>query len=363
MIAENPGARLVHGIPVRNLWLLMLYASPLFREIESGKTVAIEDNPDEIPDLAAQLLCRRVERRIRRNLHYGYRTREAELNRVRGRIDHLATERGGLFGCGKVACRFEELIVDTDRNRYVRAALESVAARLADAALAHRCRALAAALRRMGVTGERPGRGEASAVHSFGRHDADDRPMVTAARLAFDLALPTEETGAHVLAAPDKDICWLRKLFEKGIAGFYDVVLSPKGWRVRAGEWLRWPTVDKTLGIDAILPQMRTDIILEHSETHRRIIVDTKFNSILVKSQYREAVLRSGYLYQIYTYLRSQEGGDSLASTASGLLLHPAVDGMLNEQVVIQNHAIRFATVDLGASAKTIRAQLEDVIA
>ena len=362
--AENPsGARLVCGIPVRNLWLLMLYASPLFREIESGKAVAVEDNPDEIPDLAARMLCRRVERRIRRNLHYGYRQREAELNRVRGRIDLLTTERRGLLARGRVACRFEELTADTARNRYVRAALEHIAARLADAALAHRCRTLAAALRRMGVVGERPGRGEAAAVHSFGRHDADDRPMVAAARLAFDLALPAEDAGTRALAAPDRDIHWLRKLYEKGIAGFYDVMLPPLGWRVRAGEWLRWRIADRTPGMDAILPQMRTDIILEHPASKRRIVIDTKFNRVLTRGQYREAALRSGYLYQIYAYLRSQEGGDDpLADTASGLLLHPAVDGMLNERVVIQNHAIRFATVDLAAAAGTIRKQLEEVI-
>ena len=39
--------------------------------------------------------------------------------------------------------------------------------------LAHRCRSLAASLRRMGVTGERPGRGEVS-IDRFGRHDAVD---------------------------------------------------------------------------------------------------------------------------------------------------------------------------------------------
>ena len=362
--AENPsGARLVCGIPVRNLWLLMLYASPLFRELAIGKTVAVEDNPDEIPDLAARILCRRVERRIRRNLHYGYRTREAELHRVRGRIDLLTTERRGLPARGRVACRFEELTADTARNRYVRAALESVASRLADAALARHCRTLAATLRRMGVVGERPGRGEAAAVHTFGRHDADDRPMVAAARLAFDLSLPAEEAGTRALSAPDRDVHWLRRLFEKGVAGLYDVILPPLGWRVRPGACLRWPVADRTPGMDAILPQMYADIILDHPASGRRVVIDTKFNRILAKSRYREASLRSGYLYQIYAYLRSQEGADPLADTACGLLLHPAVDGMLDERIVIQNHAVRFATVDLTAKASDIRARLEAVIA
>ena len=365
MAGENAGARLIHGIPVRNLWLLMLYASSLFRELHRrGQAFAVEENPDEIPDLVAQILCRQVERRIRRNLHYGYRQRAATLDRVRGRIDFLSTESHALLARGKVACCFEELTVNTARNRYVRAALESIAAWLADAALARRCRTLATALRRMGVIGDRPGRGEESALHCFGRHDADDRPIVAAARLAFELALPTEEAGRHALPSPDKDIHWIRKLYEKGIAGFYDVVLSPLGWQIRAGTWIRWQITDKTPGIDAILPQMRTDIVLEHPATGRRIVIDTKFNKILTAGQYRENSLRSGYLYQIYAYLRSQEGrgDDPLADTASGLLLHPVVGEGLDEQVCIQNHVIRFATVDLSARARAIRDRLQELV-
>ncbi|MGL6003280.1 5-methylcytosine-specific restriction endonuclease system specificity protein McrC [Aeromonas sobria] len=352
----------IGSIPVRNLWLLMLYASDLFRDIENAK-VAVEDNPDDIPDLVAEILCRRVERRIRRNLSYGYQSREAVLGRVRGRIDQLNTERRRLLDRGKVACRFDELTIDTTRNRFVRAALEEISKVVRRRPLAHRCRSLAASLKRMGVIGERPNRSEVS-MDRFGRLDADDKPMLAAAHLAFNIALPTEATGAKQLSLPDREITWIRKLYEKGIAGFYDVVLSKRGWRVDAGKTMGWQIERKTLGIDKILPSMRTDIILDHSDAGRRIVIDTKFNSVVKRGWYREETLRSGYLYQIYAYLRSQEGkGDPLAENASGLLLHPSVDYMVNEAVVIQNHEIRFATVDLGSSAREIREQLLQVLA
>ena len=348
-------------IPVRNLWLLMLYASDLFRDLEKAK-VAVEDNPDDIPDLVAEMLCRRVERRLQRNLSYGFQSREAILGRVRGRIDLLNTERHRLLDRGKVACRFDELTVNTARNRFVRAALEKISKIICRGALAHRCRSLATSLRRMGVTGERPGRGEVS-IDRFGRHDAHDQPMVAAAYLAFNLALPTEAPGAKQLSLPDREITWIRKLYEKGIAGFYDVVLSGKGWHVDAGKTIDWLIESKSPGIDKILPSMRTDIILEHSDAGRRTVIDTKFNSVVTRGWYREETLRSGYVYQIYAYLRSQEGhGDPLAEKASGLLLHPSVGDMVNEAVVIQNHEIRFATVDLGATAKEIREQLLQVL-
>lgn len=162
---------------------------------------------------------------------------------------------------------------------------------------------------------------------------------------------------------PDREINWVRKLYEKGIAGFYDVVLSTRGWHVDAGKTIGWLIQRKSPGIDKILPSMRTDIILEHSDAGHRTVIDTKFNSVVTRGWYREETLRSGYIYQIYAYLRSQEGkGDPLAEKASGLLLHPSVGDMVNEVVVIQNHEIRFATVDLGATAIEIREQLLQVL-
>jgi len=91
----------------------------------------------------------------------------------------------------------------------------------------------------------------------------------------------------------------------------------------------------------------------------RRIVIDTKFNAIVTNGWYREESLRSGYLYQMYAYLRSQEGsGDGYSDDAEGLLLHPAVGSTLDESVVVQGHKIRFMTVDLTASASSIRAEL-----
>ncbi len=96
-----------------------------------------------------------------------------------------------------------------------------------------------------------------------------------------------------------------------------------------------------------------------YHRNNRRIVIDTKFNSIVTSGWYREVSLRSAYIYQIYAYLRSQEDNDDpLALHASGLLLHPSIGEMYDETVEMQGHAIRFATVDLGATAEEIRRRL-----
>ena len=350
----------VGRIPVRNLWLLMLYASDLFRSRGKG-SAGQEENPDDLPDLVAEILAHAVEERQRRQLSLGYRTREAALSRVRGRIDVLATGRRQLLSRGLVACRFDELTIDTPRNRFVRAALDTISRLVRNHALAHRSRKLAKDMEAMGVSGVPPTPRRMSAER-FGRHDANDRSMVDAAKLAFDLALPTEAAGTNALPLPDRDEQWVRQLFERAVGGFYGVALSPEGWRVETGRRLRWPVEWPTPGIRDLLPNMQTDVMLEHPPSGRRIVVDTKFNSLLVRGRYRDQTLRSGYLYQIYAYLRSQAGrGDPLADQAEGLLLHPSAGVGVDEAAVIQGHRIRFATVDLTASTSEIRTRLLQV--
>jgi 5-methylcytosine-specific restriction enzyme subunit McrC len=347
----------VGRIPIRNIWLLMLYASELFR-VREAKAIELEENPDDLPDLLAEILARTVEERQRRQLSLGYRSEQAVLHRVRGRINVLTTERRQLLPRGRVVCRFDNLTVDTPRNRFVRAALEAISRIVKRRDLAHRCRKLATDMKAMGVSGNPPTRAEMSADR-FGHHDSNDRFMVTAAKLAFDLALPTEDSGKSILAMPDREERWMRRLYERAIGGFFNVVLSPQGWQVVCGGSLRWQIESHTEGIDKVLPTMRTDIVMDHRASGRRVLIDTKFNAILSSGWYREETLRSAYVYQIYAYLHSQKGrGDSLADRAEGLLLHPSIGNMVDETAVIQGHAIRFATVDLTAPTPSIRSQL-----
>ena len=356
----------VGRIPIRNLWLLMLYASRLYREIPTSLRYAVEENPDDIPNLVAEVLTRAVERRLRRNLSYDFQARRADLTRVRGRIDQLRTERHYLLQRGKIACSFDELTTDTPQNRFVKAALQELT-KIIHRDLTRRCRTAITGLERAGVRSELSlesfRRGTGPAV-TASRTNSEDQQMMAAAQLALNMNLPTENPGSSRLPAPDRDEIWARRLFEAAVGGFYDTVLSPQGWKVRTGSSIAWQTEQATVGMTSILPSMRTDIVLERpelqgQENRFRSIIDTKFTHILSHGQYGQPSLRSGYIYQIYAYLRSQERDDDPPSlNASGMLLHPAVDADIDEAVTIQGHRIRFATVNLAADSQSIRRRL-----
>jgi len=229
----------------------------------------------------------------------------------------LTTETEQLLSQGKVFCRYEELTVDTPRNRLVRAALELVARLVQTSDVIRQCRALAATLGRAGVGGTRPSRAELAA-DQIGRNDSDDRFVVALARLAFDLALPTEESGTTAFVAPDREEAWARRLFQKAVLGFARVELEPLGWLIRGDIPLEWQYSCVSAGLTAILPRMVTDIVLDGPNGGRRLVIDTKFTSILGTGRFGGASLKSGYLYQIC--LSSVSGGPRLAMGHSGRL-------------------------------------------
>ena len=149
-------------------------------------------------------------------------------------------------------------------------------------------------------------------ARSSRRNDSADRFMVALAQLAFDLALPTENSGPTAFVAPDREEVWVRRLFEKAVLGFARVDLEPLGWSVRGGVHLEWQVSSASEGLAAILPRMETDIVLDPPNGGRRVVVDTKFSSILASGRFGDASrLKSGYLYQMYAYVRSQDGRES----------------------------------------------------
>jgi 5-methylcytosine-specific restriction enzyme subunit McrC len=333
-------------IPVRNVWLLFLYASGLAR-FRDRFEAEVEESPD-FKSLVARLLCYATEKRLRRNLSFGYQRKAEVLRRVRGRIDILVTESHDLIRRGEVACRFEELTIDTPRNRLVRAALSRLSGWLDDDLLAHRCRTLGNALGRAGVSGDAPSRTQLAA-DQIARHEGEDRLMVSLAQAVFDLVLPMESAGARLMLKAQREETEFRKLFEKAIGNFFASELSREdGWRVYPGRQFNWPVVAATSGVVSYLPIMITDIILENEREGRRVIIDTKFTSILTAGQHGGERFKTGHLYQLYAYLRSQERtSDPLSLASDGMLLYPAVGVDIDETVLIQGHRIRFVTINL----------------
>src|SRR4051794_32777548 len=173
----------VMQIPIRNVWLLQLFASSLYRRLGTG-LVAAEENPEDLPDLVGRILVEEVTVRLHTGLSVGFQQSKRDLNRVRGRIDVLTTERHQLLLRGKVSCSFDEIVTDTPANRLVKAALEKAAILTSGNPV---YRSLALQLDAAGVRGPCPPLSAAPAMQRQ-RLLIRDRVMIAAAELLLTFA-------------------------------------------------------------------------------------------------------------------------------------------------------------------------------
>jgi len=346
----------VARVPLRNVWLLFLYAADLAHFKDKANV-----NPEEasdLPELIARLLVKVVQQRLRRNLSRGYQPRRAILPRVRGRIDLLETAAKQLLEQGRVSCRFAEHTMNTPRNQLVRAALDYLTRKVTTPRIANECRSLSFTLGRMGVAAHKPSRATL-ASDQLGRNETADVLMVSLAKMVFDVLIPSEQAGQEQALGVNTDIHLMRRLFERAVTNALRLQLEPLGWQVRHGRKLHWPVEWASDSIVDYLPGMQTDIELVHLGQKRKLVIDTKFNKIFSATQYRENIIRSGYLYQLYAYLRTQESESQAMGIASeGMLLHPQFGQALDAHIVIQGHRLRFKTIDLMASADRFESQL-----
>jgi 5-methylcytosine-specific restriction enzyme subunit McrC len=348
-------------IPIRNVWLLLLYASDFYKS-GSNALDGIEDYPEQLPDLLAEVLVASVADRLKKPLTPEFAHSQSDLRRVRGRIDVLRTESHQLLGRGQVACRYEQLSVDTPRNRLIQSALKVLAPLVASKKLSHQCRAEARRLASLGVSSVGARSTSQDVTIRFSRNDAHDRAVVLAARLAIGLLLPSDERSGGIPRSSLSDHEF-RRLFERAVGGFYRATVNDLGWRTRTGQFISWNAQDETPGAGGLIPKMQTDISLENTSAKRRIIIDTKFTSALASGQFGGETFKSSHLYQIYTYVRSQEDpSDPLSLCAEGMLLYPSVGKSVRESFNSHGHRFTVANVDLGKPASSVRQQLLDAI-
>ena len=358
---------------VQNIWILFLYAADLAR-FQDHFRAEVDESPD-LRSLIARLLHYTIDRRLRRGLSFHHRQREDVLDRVRGRIDVLKSFSQGLFERGKIACRHNDLTLDTPRNRYARAALARLSAELGreqnvgddQVDLASRCKMLAGAMFRAGVRGDMPSRAEL-ATDQIARHESNDRLMLSLSKAVFDLVLPTEQAGLRAFLEASREKLkgkdGFPNLYEKAIGNFFKVNLSRSdGWDVRTGKMYDWNVEYGSSGIDAYMPKMKCDIVLTNEMERRRIVIDTKFTDIHSHRFENSDKFKSRHIYQMYAYLRSQEKqvNDPYPFTSEGILLYPTLYREVDETAVIQGHHIRFATVSLRQSSRDFVERLKSI--
>lgn len=343
------------GIPIRNLWYLLLYA--WHEAALLGKWRAEVETAPNLDALLASLLANLLQQRLRIGLGRTYRDEAQRLRGIRGRIDFTESLKRLAFDNGEAHCHVPVFTINGPKNQIIRATLAYLAQVGQFGSETPHTKALRQRLRRLvrdleevdfiAVTSDLLRR------QHLGRNDEDYRLMLALCELVFQRRMPTEAEGVKPLPGLDRDEMTLHRVFERFVANFYQHHLTD--WQVTAQAPLAWHAEKGS----SYLPAMRADLRITHRATGRLIVLDTKFTPHSLRtSEYGKAVFDASHLYQLYAYLRSQEHLSAQHRAAAGILLYPTVKQHLSEESIVQGHSIRIETVDLAKPWPDIETRL-----
>lgn len=334
----------VARIPIRNLWHMLLYAWNQVATINRWQA-EVEDSPT-IDALLASMLAKLIQQRLRIGLGRNYATEASRIRGLRGRVDFAETLRTLAFENGQAHCRYQSFSYNVPKNQIVRSTLARLvqvgqfgASESYGSELRHTLRRLVRDLEAIDVIEVTP---DTIGRQELGRNDSDYRLMLDICNLLLKRQMPTESSGTHPLPGLDRDALTLYHVYEQFVANFYKHHLTQ--WNVTPQKKLAWHARQTS----RYMPIMAPDLVLTHRTTSVVVVLDTKFTAnSLITTQWGKDVFNSAHLYQLYTYLRSQESIDDHHRCASGILLYPTVTERLSEIIELQGHLIHLASVSL----------------
>jgi len=356
-----------YGIPIRNLWHILLYAwdeAPL-NALHSWMLAEAEGAPT-LDSLLASILIRLMQQRLRIGLGHDYVDEERTFPGVRGRINFAETLKQRTLDRGQLITKFQGYSANSPKNQIIRSTL----ARLLKIGqfgpnpslvkeLQQKLRGLVRDLDGIAFIELTPDLIRRQLLARSG-NDHDYRLMLSICDLIVQRQMPSGSAGPLALPAFDREALVLHSIYERFVANFYRIHLT--GWNVSAQKRLEWHAREA----NERLPLMVPDLVLQETGqgSDHLIVLDTKFTAqSLVENRWGKPIFDSSHLYQLYAYLKSQEHLSEAHRQAVGILLYPAVAARLSERIELQDHVVRIESVDLAAHWQEIERSLIELVA
>lgn len=364
-MSENPNINspvwhTEYGIPIRNLWHMLLYAWNEFPTKKYTSKLNIEDAPT-LDALLASILGMLIQQRLRIGLGRNYTHQIQQIHGIRGRINFAESLKRHSFDNAQAVCEFHQYNANILKNQIIRSTLARLVQTgdfgpnqiMADK-LRHQLRQLTRSLDGIDLIELQL---DIIRREQLVHHDSDYRIMLAICELVLQRQMPADMSGGRTMPQVDHDAFLLHNIYERFVANFYRIHL--KDWIIKAQSRLSWYAKYD----NPYLPSMQPDLILENKSNGEIIILDTKFTGgSIIENQWGRQIFDSSHLYQLYAYLNSQKHLSDKYRKASGILLYPAIHKKLSEKVELEDHMMRIESVDLTAPWQEIEKNLIEIV-
>ena len=347
-------------IPIRNIWYMLLYAWNEPPQFQNYMYQAEEEAPS-LDALLCSILIRLIQQRLRIGLGRNYLDENHLIRGIRGQINFGDSLKRNTFNKGETYCKFQEFSINVPKNQIIRTTLMRMVLLGDFGPNTANAKSIRQNLRMVSQIMDRVDIVELSIGfirrQQLGRNDRDYRIMLAICELLLHRYMPEGNQGRHHLPMFKDQNLVMHHIFELFVANFYRFHLQ--GWDVFPQKTISWH--EKTE--NKYLPSMRPDLVLIEKGSKRVIILDTKFTRQTTRNQWGGEVFHSSHLYQMYAYLKTQEGLSEQHQSAKGILLYPTSrQTSLNEIINLTNHTLGIQSINLSSSWQEIEKNLITLI-
>lgn len=337
------------GIPIKNIYYMLTYAFQVLKQFNYNRIAAEEFQNTE--DLFAAILAIGLAQQLKQGLYREYSTRHDTIPVMRGKLDVQGTICARFRQKQLLSCEFDELSEDNLYNQILKTTA-SILMRTESVSSQRR-----AALRKVllyfdSIAVIDPSTIPWTQLH-FRRGNQTYQMLLNICWFVLDGLLQTTESGSYRMAAfSDKHMA---RLYERFVLEYYrrhHTYLQADALQIK------W-ALDEHPDIDALrsLPIMQTDIALRCGE--KTLIIDAKYYTDPMQSQYGNHTLHSGNLYQIFTYVKNMDPNGT--GNVSGMLLYAKTGSTVSPDwdYCMSGNWISAKALDLNADFPMIARQLD----
>lgn len=340
------------SIFIKNIYYMLSYA---FTTLNQGgyEDVAAEEF-ENIHNLFAAILAKGISRQLKQGLYREYLNRKEDTAVARGKINLPGTIRNQLSRKQQLTCEFDELSENNLLNQILKTTV-MLLLRNTRVDPDYKDNLKKEMLFFSSVDSIDPALIRWSAIR-FQRNNSTYRMLISLCQFILEGMLLTTDSGEYKLAS-FVDEQRMNRLYEKFILEYYTKEHSEIS--ANASQ-IPWVTDD---GFTTMLPVMQSDITLQKGNTV--LIIDAKYYTRTIQTNYDTHTLHSNNLYQIFTYVKNRNSafGDS-PHEVSGMLLYAATDEAIqpNQQYKLSGNRISVQTLDLNQEFSGIASQLDQII-
>ena len=162
-------------------------------------------------------------------------------------------------------------------------------------------------------------------------------------------------SGAYKMATYSED--HMNRLFEKFVLEYYRHHFPKLS---AYPDQISWDITDRDTATIDFLPSMKTDITLHKGD--RTLIIDTKYYGRMMQEQFDKQTIHSGNLYQIFTYVKNLDSGNT--GNVSGMLLYARTQEEIAPDLdaYFGKNRILVRTLDLNQDFAGIKEQLDSIV-